>query len=127
MTAYQVRIGSQAQADITDIMRYIGQILLEPRTAGNLYGLLKEEILGLGQMPERYPYEDDDRLRALGIRKLLVKNYKVLYFAMKSPPAESVAKHPAVFRHAGELERAVYQAETAGGSGSQPRAWSRFK
>lgn len=80
MTAYQVRIGSQAQADITDIMRYIGQILLEPRTAGNLYGLLKEEILSLGQMPERYPYEDDDRLRALGIRKLLVKNYKVLYF-----------------------------------------------
>ena len=30
-------------------------------------------------MPERYPYEDDERLRALGIRKLLVKNYKVLY------------------------------------------------
>ena len=79
MTAYQVRIGSQAQADITDIMRYIGQILLEPRTAGNLYGLLKEEILSLGQMPERYPYEDDERLRVLGIRKLLVKNYKVLY------------------------------------------------
>ena len=77
---YRVKIGAQAQADITDIMRYIGQVLLEPRTAGNLYRLLKEEILSLKQMPERYPYEDDDRLRALGIRKLLVKNYKVLYF-----------------------------------------------
>ncbi len=30
-------------------------------------------------MPERCPYEADDRLRTLGIRKLLVKNYKVLY------------------------------------------------
>ena len=60
-----------------DIVRYIGQVLLEPRTAGNLYRLLKEEILSLKQMPERYPYEDDERLRALGIRKLLVKNYKV--------------------------------------------------
>lgn len=80
MMKYRVRVGAQAQSDITDIMRYIGQVLLEPRTAGNLYRLLKEEILSLKQMPERYPYEDDDRLRALGIRKLLVKNYKVLYF-----------------------------------------------
>ena len=80
MMKYRVKIGAQAQADITDIMRYIGQVLLEPRTAGNLYRLLKEQILSLKQMPERYPYEDDDRLRALGIRKLLVKNYKVLYF-----------------------------------------------
>lgn len=80
MIKYRIEIGAQAQSDITDIMRYIGQVLLEPRTAGNLYRLLKEEILSLKQMPERYPYEDDDRLRALGIRKLLVKNYKVLYF-----------------------------------------------
>ena len=80
MMKYRIEIGAQAQSDITDIMRYIGQVLLEPRTAGNLYRLLKEEILSLKQMPERYPYEDDDRLRALGIRKLLVKNYKVLYY-----------------------------------------------
>lgn len=80
MMKYRIEIGAQAQSDITDIMRYIGQVLLEPRTAGNLYRLLKEEILSLKQMPERYPYEDDDRLRALGIRKLLVKNCKVLYF-----------------------------------------------
>lgn len=80
MMKYRVKIGAQAQADITDIMRYTGQVLLEPRTAGNLYRLLKEQILSLKQMPERYPYEDDDRLRALGIRKLLVKNYQVLYF-----------------------------------------------
>ncbi len=80
MMKYRIEIGAQAQSDITDIMRYIGQVILEPRTAGNLYRLLKEEILSLKQMPERYPYEDDDRLRALGIRKLLVKNYKVLYF-----------------------------------------------
>jgi len=80
MIKYRVEIGIQAQADITDIVRYIGQVLLEPRTAGNLYRLLKEEILSLKQMPERCLYEDDDRLRALGIRKLLVKNYQVLYF-----------------------------------------------
>ncbi|MCI9515043.1 MAG: type II toxin-antitoxin system RelE/ParE family toxin [Lawsonibacter sp.] len=79
MMNYRIEIGIQAQADITDIMRYIGQALLEPRTAGKLYRLLKEKILSLKQMPDRCPYEDDERLRALGIRKLLVRNYKVLY------------------------------------------------
>lgn len=79
MTSYQVEIGALAQADIIEIVRYIGQTLQEPRTAGNLYRLIKEQIISLEQMPERYPYDDDDRLRALGIRKLLVKNYKILY------------------------------------------------
>ena len=92
MMKYRIEIGAQAQSDITDIMRYIGQVLLEPRTAGNLYRLLKEEILSLKQMPERYPYEDDDRLRALGIRKLLVKNYKVLYFVYTERQLVQVAR-----------------------------------
>jgi len=80
MTHYQIEIGTQAQADIDDTISYIAQVLQEPRTAGRLYRLLKEEILSLEQMPERYPFEDDNRLRALEIRKLLVKNYKILYF-----------------------------------------------
>lgn len=81
MTRYQIEIGAQAQADLVEIVRYIGQTLREPRTARNLYQLIKEQILSLNQMPERYPYEDDSRLRALEIRKLLVKKYKILYLA----------------------------------------------
>ena len=30
MIKYRIEIGMQAQADITDIVRYIGQVLLEP-------------------------------------------------------------------------------------------------
>lgn len=79
MTEYRIEIGAQAQNDMMEIIRYIGQTLQEPRTAGNVYQRLKEEISSLRQMPARYPFEVDDRLRTLGIRKLLVKNYKVLY------------------------------------------------
>ena len=79
MTNYQIKIGAQANADIAETVAYIGQVLQEPRTAGHLYRLIKEEILSLEHMPERYPFEDDDRLRALNIRKLLVKRYKILY------------------------------------------------
>ena len=52
MTAYQVRVGAQAQEGITGLVRYIGQALLEPRTAGKLYRLIKEGVLSLEQMPE---------------------------------------------------------------------------
>lgn len=92
MTKYKVEIGIQAQTDLIEIMRYIGQTLLEPRTAGKLYRLLKEEIVSLKQMPDRYPYEDDERLHALGIRKLLVKNYKVLYFVDSEQRLVQVAR-----------------------------------
>ncbi len=92
MIRYQVEIGAQAQADILDIMRYIGETLQEPRTAGNLYQCLKEEIRSLDQMPERYPYETDDRLRELGIRKLLVKNYKILYLVNTESHRVQVAR-----------------------------------
>ena len=80
MTKYWVEIGSQAEADITEAISYIAQMLQEPRTARRLYRLLKEEIFSLEQMPERDPFEDDERLRTLEIRKLLVKSYKILYF-----------------------------------------------
>ena len=80
MRNYRIEIGTLAQEDITGIMLYISRTLQEPRTAGKLYRLIKQEILTLEQMPDRYPYEVDSRLRALGIRKMLVKNHKVLYF-----------------------------------------------
>ena len=80
MTKYRIEIGTQAQTDITETIDYISQTLQEPRTARRLYRLLKEEIFSLEQMPERYPFEDDERLRTLEIRKLLVKSYKILYF-----------------------------------------------
>ncbi len=49
------------------------------------------------------------------------------YFAMKSPQRRAQQSTPAVFRYAGGSERAVCQTGAADGSGSQPRAWSRFK
>ncbi len=89
MTEYQVEIGTQAQADIMDIMRYIGETLQEPRTAGNLYRRLKEEISSLNQMPERCPYKADDRLRALGIREKLQGSLPCKHGITQGPNCQS--------------------------------------
>lgn len=92
MTEYQIEIGAQVQEDLVDIVRYIGQTLGEPRTVGQLYWLLKQEINSLNFMPERYPLEDEARCRGLGIRTLLVKNYKVLYLVNKERQIVQIAR-----------------------------------
>lgn len=92
MTEYRVEIGFQAQADLMDIVRYIGETLGEPRTAGTLYRLLKQEITSLCNMPEQYPFEDEARARSLKVRKLLVKNYKVLYLVHREQKLVQVVR-----------------------------------
>ena len=69
---------------------------------------------------------DEDIIESYGAVNISLINDMPL-FAMKSPPVEGAAKHPAALRCAEGLEKAVCQTEMAGGSGSQPRAWSRFK
>ena len=44
------------------------------------------------------------------------------FLCYEKSPINGIAKHPTALRYAGELERVVCQAETAGGSGIQPKA-----
>ncbi len=79
MTEYRVELTRTAQTDILGIVRYIQTELREPRIAGRLYGLLKEQISCLARLPERNPVVDQPKIRELGLRRLLVKNYSVFY------------------------------------------------
>lgn len=80
MTNYKVELTPTAHRDLWGIVRYIQTELREPGIAKKLYRLLKEEINSLSYLPERNPFEDaTNEIRALGLRKLLVKNYSVFY------------------------------------------------
>lgn len=92
MTEYQVEIASSAKADMLEIVRYIGEALREPRTAARLYQRLRTEIASLSSLPERCPLEREARARELGIRCLLVKNYKVLYLVDRERRVVQVAR-----------------------------------
>lgn len=48
-------------------------------------------------------------------------------FAMKSPLKGGRSKAPRRAQERRGIKKAVCQAETAGGSGTQPSAWRRFK
>lgn len=79
MTRYQVELSRTARVDILGIVRYIQVELQEPRLAGKLYGQLKEQISSLSYLPERNAIVDIPKIRELGLRRLLVRNYSVFY------------------------------------------------
>ena len=79
MSAYQLLIAPSAQNDLRAIVRYISDELKEPETAQRQYFRIKEAILGLNEMPERYAIAKDGPLALLRIRKIPVDHYLVFF------------------------------------------------
>jgi len=92
MRTYHIEVSALAQNDLTKIVRYIQERLHEPGTARKMYQMIKREILSLDRMPERYPLLDEERCRALGVRKMLIKNYLVLYLVDQDRSRVQIAR-----------------------------------
>lgn len=80
MDEFEVFIERPAEQDLLALLNYITHILKEPDTAKRIYRSIREQILGLSQMPERCPVVQEEPYATMGIRKLLVENYIAFYF-----------------------------------------------
>lgn len=79
MKKYKIEYSKDSQADLVRLKRYFKYNLQEPRTAENLISKIKNEIKNLKDNPEKFAIIDDDYIKKLGIRKLIVDNYIVFY------------------------------------------------
>lgn len=79
MNQYVVIMTEPAANDLRKIAHYVSSELKEPAAARKLVADIKDAVLSLREMPTRYELVLDPRLSAQGIRKLLVKNYIVIY------------------------------------------------
>ena len=79
MEHYEVLVHKTAKADIRDAVGYIAKNLREPNTARALSLRLRDAILSLSSMPERFPLVRDNYLSSLGIRVTSVGNYLIFY------------------------------------------------
>jgi plasmid stabilization system protein ParE len=79
MANYKIAVSEPAENDLRDIVRYISAQLSAPITAPKMMDTIEEVITGLSDIPKKYPLLSDDRLKAMGYRKLLVKNYIVFF------------------------------------------------
>lgn len=79
MSTYAVRFTQPASDDLYEIARYIAEDLHEPQTARALVKRIQKAVYELTELPMRHAVVVDERLAALGIRKMLVESYLVFY------------------------------------------------
>ena len=79
MSKYKIEYSKDAKQDLIGIKQYIKYNLQEPKIAENLINKIRVEINNLKDNPEIYSIIDEDIIKKLEIRKLIVDNYIVFY------------------------------------------------
>lgn len=76
---YNVRIVKPAQADISEIYRYIAYDLKNPAAAERRISLIDEKILKLETTPTRYPLVQDEYMASKGFRVVAAKTHLIFF------------------------------------------------
>ena len=77
---YTVKITTQAQEQLREIISYIRFTLQSPGTAQKMLDTLQKEIFSLEQLPNRVPLTEEEPWHSQGIHKLSIKNYLVYFW-----------------------------------------------
>lgn len=79
MNEYKIRYSKEAKQDLIDTKKYIKYNLQQPKIADKLINKIKKDIDKLSDDPKIYQIVDDDFIKKLEIRKIIVDNYIVFY------------------------------------------------
>ena len=79
MEKYNIEYSKKSKQDLIGIKQYIKYNLQEPEIAKKLISKIRKEINALKDNPEVFAIIDDDIIKKLEIRKLIVDNYIVFY------------------------------------------------
>lgn len=79
MKKYNIEYSMESKQDLIVIKQYIKYNLQEPEIAQKMISKIRKEINTLKNNPEIYTTIDDDIIKKLEIRKLIVDNYIVFY------------------------------------------------
>ena len=83
MIKYNIVYSKESKQDLIGIKQYIKYNLQEPDIAQKLISKMREEIDNLKYNPEIYSIINDDLIKRLEIRKMIVNNYIVFYRVKK--------------------------------------------
>lgn len=77
---YIVKITSQAEEQIQEIVNYIAHDLIAPESALRLMDTLEDSFSSLTQFPQRVTLVDEEPWHTNGIHRLPVKNFLVYFW-----------------------------------------------
>ena len=81
---YKICFTDQAFFDINNIYSYIAFDLSSPETAEKLYHKIIAEIETLADFPFRCALLSEESFRRLGLRRLLIQHYSVIFIVQES-------------------------------------------
>jgi addiction module RelE/StbE family toxin len=76
---YNIEYSKESKQDLIGIKQYIKYNLQEPETAQKLISKIRNEVNNLKNNPEICAIIDDELIKKLEIRKMIVDNYIVFY------------------------------------------------
>ena len=76
---YEIELSGKAKEDLKKIVIYIKKNLNEPTIARKYAQLINKRIRTLKYIPQRYMIIEDNEIKHLKIRRLLIKNYIAFY------------------------------------------------
>lgn len=79
MKKYNIEYSKESKEDLMGIKQYIKYNLQEPEIANRLISNIRKSIKTLKDNPKIYTIIDDEMIRRLEIRKLILDNYIVFY------------------------------------------------
>lgn len=89
MKKYNIEYSKESKQDLIGIKQYIKYNLQEPEIAQKLISKIRTQIDSLKYSPEIYAIIDDDIIKKLEIRKLIVDNY-IIFFRIKNDSIQIV-------------------------------------
>lgn len=76
---YTIKITTQAEEQLQEIVKYIASELKAPKAALRLLNEMERSISTLSQFPQRVALTEEEPWRTCGVRKMPVKNF-LIYF-----------------------------------------------
>jgi len=76
---YTVKITTQAEEQLQEIVDYVASELKAPKAALRLLNEMERSISSLSQFPQRVALTEEEPWRTCGVRKMPVKNF-LIYF-----------------------------------------------
>lgn len=92
MKRYKILLSYPAIDDLQATTHYIAEGLKEPVTAKKLVAKIREAVMSLSDLPTRHALVTNERLAALGIRKLPAENFIVFYVISDKDMAVKVVR-----------------------------------
>ena len=80
---YKIKFTLEAEKDIENICHYVSENLNTPTAAMNIIEEIESKVMNLTHMPFSCSVVEDEFLRVRGYRKLIVRNFLVLYIVFE--------------------------------------------